>query len=131
MAIGAGAAPIDARPCPGGVMFVGLCMFGLLTHHGAMSAVLANYPDRVAANVDGYYAPLLCTDLGNDYTLIMGGHRYTVRSADCATWQKPATWPQKRAIDGRILPWLGDVTPLAGVGSLAAPTPALLCPTSP
>lgn len=108
---------------------IGLCVVGAVTLHLAMGPVLAANPQRVDEAADGYFAPLRCQDLGKRYRLIMGGQRYTVRAADCATWQAPAVWPQKRTLDGRMLTWLGDVdvSVWQASGVPMAPAPAILC----
>lgn len=93
-----------------------------MTAHLLMGDVLANRPERVVPDVDGYIATVRCQELGQRYTLHIAGRRYNVVAADCAAW-RVGEWPTK---GGR--PWLGDVEPLAGLGVLTRPTPVLLCP---
>lgn len=95
--------------------------------HAAFPAVFATYPDRKVAGVDGYFAPVLCSDLGKDYTLLVGGRLFTVRAADCAAWTV-GEWPQKRGER-----WLGDLDEslFVAAGLSAAPQRAVLCELSP
>lgn len=105
---------------------ISACITGSITLHMAFPAVLVNYPDRACSDCDGYIAPLDCNDLGKRYRLLVNGKAYTVRAADCATWQPPdaSAWPVKA---GRR--WLGDVqdTLWQDAGLPLAPFPALLC----
>ena len=104
---------------------LGVCFAGVLTAHLLMPQVLVNRPERICIDCDGYVATVECKHIGKRFTLIMAGKRFKVAVADCATSQPVGQWPQKL---GRS--WLGDVTPLAGIGTLTSPTPALLCPAN-
>lgn len=112
---------------------LGVCSAGLVTLHLVMGPVLAAHPERVRADVDGYIAPLHCGTLGQRYVLLMGGKRFEVSAADCATWQAPAVWPLKRAPGGELRPWLGDVDSglWQAAGVPMAPAPAILCEVAP
>lgn len=79
------------------------CRAGVVTAHNLIPAVLANYPERRDATADGYFAPVMCQDLGKTYRLYAGGDVLTVRAVDCAAWSV-GKWPQKLGYD-----WLGDL----------------------
>lgn len=115
---------LGAHPIPGGgdIVLIGACVAGVMTAHMLMPEVLANRPERLCPECDGYIATVECKHIGTRYTLLMAGKRFRVMVADCATSKPVGQWPLKL---GR--PWLGDVAPLAGVGILTKPTPALLC----
>lgn len=59
-------------------------LIGIVTLHLAMPAVLANYPERVQPDVDGYIARADCGEIGRRYVLELAGHHYLVAVADCA-----------------------------------------------
>lgn len=106
-------------------MFLGVCFAGVMTAHMLMPEVLANRPERVCNDCDGYIATVECKHIGKRYTLLIGGKRFRVTVADCVTSKPVGQWPMKL---GR--PWLGDIAPFPGMSPLTKPTPVLLCPTS-
>jgi len=111
------------------LMPLGACVAGVMTLHLLMGPVLAAHPERVRADVDGYVATVECREVGKVKVLLLGGRRYRVAVADCATAAPVGAWPQKRDPAGVLQPWLGDAE-LGAIwpeGLAWRPQPAILC----
>jgi hypothetical protein len=95
-----------------------------MTRHDVMPAVLANRPERAAADVDGYVATVECSRMGERLTLVINGRSYRVAVADCATSAAVGVWPMK---NGRR--WLGDVEKRLweAAGAPGRPVGVMLC----
>lgn len=99
-----------------------VCRAGVVTAHNLIPAVLANYPERRDAAADGYFAPVMCQELGKVFTLKVKGETLTVRAVDCAAWSV-GKWPQKGGAA-----WLGDLGREAWPeGAPLAPLAVVLC----
>jgi len=88
-----------------------------------MPAVIANYPNRAASDVDGYIATMDCRDMGRRFVLELAGQSYLVAVADCANVKDVAHI--KDAFGGR---WLADVDEQLWGDLPRVPTEATLWP---
>lgn len=88
-------------------------LIGLIVLHGAMPQVLANYPERQQANVDGYVAVDDCGMIGQALVLVRSGRPdLIVAVADCAADADIAYRQSRRYIaDVETAIWTGPVRP--------------------
>ena len=87
---------------------------GLIVLHAAMPAVLANFPERVQANVDGYVAVSDCSMVGQRLVLVRPGLTDAlVVVADCAAAEDVAYRARVGYIaDVETALWAGPERPL-------------------
>ena len=86
---------------------------GRIVLHDAFPAVLANYPDRVRDDVDGYIATDSCAELGQTIVLVRPGvPDALVAVADCA-WDYHVPYRQRMGyiadVDRKL--WVGPERP--------------------